>query len=83
MKKETKEMKNSTKNTIIINFEDDNFLLSLYSKAKTGELKSLIDNYLIKESLFCNSLNPILLEEYMSLKKIKNNMIKSIFFDNF
>lgn len=80
MKKETK---NSTKSTIVINFDDDDFLLSLYNKAKSGELKSLIDNYLIKENLFCNSLNPILLKEYIYLKKIKNDMIKSIFFDNF
>lgn len=83
MNKEKNKNNDKIKTTITINFEEYDYLELLFSKAKSGSLISQLSNFLTKEKYFCNSLNPILLEEYTSLKKMRNNIIKSLFFEDF
>ena len=72
MRKENTKKPDKIKKTITISFEENDYLELLFNKAKTGSLATQLSNYLIKEKFFCNSLNPILLEEYKLLKKIYN-----------
>ena len=83
MRKENTRKPDKIKKTITICFEENDYLELLFNKAKTGSLATQLSNYLIKEKFFCNSLNPILLEEYKLLKKIRNNVIKSLFLEDF